>query len=94
MLEPEIVKQIRALTALGWGKKRIARELGIARNSVRRYVREGEAAETQTRPGGWTSRATASAYDRRNELGFSARERPRTETPGWGQFWWRSGVSS
>lgn len=54
MLEPEIVKQIRALTALGWGKKRIARELGIARNSVRRYLREGEAAETQTRPGGWT----------------------------------------
>jgi transposase len=54
MLEPEIVKQIRALTALGWGKKRVAGELGIARNSVRRYLREGEAAKTQTRPGAWT----------------------------------------
>ena len=54
MLEPEIVKEIRALTALGWGKKRIARELGVARNSVRRYLREGEAADTQTRPRAWT----------------------------------------
>ena len=54
MLDPEIVKQLRALAALGWGKKRIARELGIARNSVKRYLREGEAAETQTRPGAWT----------------------------------------
>jgi transposase len=48
------VKQIRALAALGWGKKRLARELGVARNSVRRYLREGAAAETQTRPGAWT----------------------------------------
>ena len=54
MVDPEIVKQIRALAALGWGKKRIARELGVARNSVRRYLREGAAAETQTRPGAWT----------------------------------------
>lgn len=54
MVDPEIVKQIRALAALGWGKKRIARELGIARNSAKRYLREGTAAETQTRPGAWT----------------------------------------
>lgn len=53
MVDPEIVKQIRALAALGGGKKRIARELGVARNSVRRYLREGEPAETQTRPGAW-----------------------------------------
>jgi transposase len=50
MVDPEIVKQLRALHALGWGIKRIARELRIARNSVRRYLREGVAAETQTRP--------------------------------------------
>src|ERR1041384_3405196 len=50
MVDPEIVKQLRALHALGWGSKRIAQELGISRNSVRRYVREGAAAETQTRP--------------------------------------------
>ena len=30
MVEPEIVRQIRALTALGWGSRRIAGELGIA----------------------------------------------------------------
>jgi transposase len=50
MVDPEIVKQLRALHALGWGSKRIAKELGISRNSVRRYVRDGAAAETQVRP--------------------------------------------
>ena len=64
MLEPEVVKQIRALTALGWGMKRIARELGVARNSIRRYLREGVAAETQTRPGAWTLDATQQAAAR------------------------------
>lgn len=54
MLDPEIVVQIRALKSLGWGTKRIAREVGCARNSVRRYLREGVDAETQTRPGAWT----------------------------------------
>ena len=54
MVDPEVVKQIRALAALGWGKKRIARELGVARNSVKRYLRGGAAADTQTRPGAWT----------------------------------------
>jgi DNA invertase Pin-like site-specific DNA recombinase len=50
LVDPEIVRQLRALHALGRGARRIARELGIARNSVRRYLREGAAAETQTRP--------------------------------------------
>ena len=54
MVDPEIVKQLRALSALGWGAKRIARELGIARNSVRRYLRGGVAAERQRRPRAWT----------------------------------------
>ena len=53
MLDPEIVVQIRALRRLGWGTKRIAREVGCARNSVRRYLRDVDA-ETQTRPGAWT----------------------------------------
>jgi DNA invertase Pin-like site-specific DNA recombinase len=51
MVEPEVVRQMRELLALGWGAKRISRELGIARNTVRRYRREGEAAEAQIRPG-------------------------------------------
>ncbi len=50
MVEPEIVRKIRALAALGWGSRSIAAELGIARRTVQRYVRGGEAAETQTRP--------------------------------------------
>jgi transposase len=64
MVDPEIVRHLRALRALGWGIKRIARELGIARNSVRRYLREGEAAETQTRPGAWSLDAAQQASAR------------------------------
>jgi len=41
MIEPELVRQIRELAARGWGSKRVARELGVARNTVRRYVRTG-----------------------------------------------------
>jgi len=58
MLEPEIVSRIRLLHRLGWGTKRIAREVGAARNSVRRYLREGEAAERQERPAARTLDAT------------------------------------
>lgn len=50
MVEPEVVRQIRALVQKGWGAKRIAAELGVARNTVRRYVRGGEGAERQIRP--------------------------------------------
>ena len=64
MLEPEIVKQLRALATLKWGTKRIARELGISRNSIRRYLREGAAAETQTRPAAWTLDAEQQATAR------------------------------
>lgn len=41
MLEPETVRTIIRLNQLGWGRKRIARELGIARNTVRRYLDAG-----------------------------------------------------
>jgi transposase len=51
MVEPEVVRQMRALSELGWGAKRIAQELGVARNTVRRYVRGGVLAEVQQRPG-------------------------------------------
>jgi hypothetical protein len=36
VVEGEIVTAIRDLTGRGWGSKAIARELGIARNTVRR----------------------------------------------------------
>jgi transposase len=50
MLAPEIVRQIRELRSLGWGVKRIVGEMGVARGTVRRYLRGGEAAEVQRRP--------------------------------------------
>ena len=50
MVEPEVVRQVRQLTERGWGAKRIAQELGIARNTVRRYVRDKHA-HVQVRPG-------------------------------------------
>ena len=38
MLEPEEVSAILRLNELGWGAKRIARELGIGRNTARDYI--------------------------------------------------------
>ena len=64
MVDSEIVRQLRALRALGWSIKRLARELGIARNSVRRYLRDGEVADTQMRPGAWTLDAEQQATAR------------------------------
>src|ERR1700681_865333 len=50
MVEPEVLRHMRTLVERGWGSKRIAHELGIARNTVRRYLRGGSAAEAQVRP--------------------------------------------
>src|SRR5262245_10119429 len=50
MVEPELVRQMRSLAGQGWGAKRIARELDVARHTVRRYLRGGEA-ESDSRPG-------------------------------------------
>jgi transposase len=49
MLEPAVVDRIHELAGQGLGSKRIARMLGIARNSVRRYL-AGAPAGFQTRP--------------------------------------------
>ena len=38
MLEPDVVDGIRELSGQGLGSKRITRQLGISRNSVRRYL--------------------------------------------------------
>jgi hypothetical protein len=51
MVEPEVVRQMRELSAMGWGSKRIVQELGVARNTVKRYLRYGADAEIQVRPG-------------------------------------------
>ncbi|MEQ9153458.1 MAG: IS21 family transposase [Parvibaculum sp.] len=41
MLQPDEVAAMVRLHGLGWGAKRLAREFGCARNTVRRYLREG-----------------------------------------------------
>jgi len=66
MVEPEVVRQMRVLAEAGWGAKRIARELGLARNTVRRYLRtRGEEAK-QERP--QARRLTQAEYERAVEL--------------------------
>lgn len=49
MLDPQILTQLRQLHALGWGAKRIAKELGVARNTVRSYLRH-EGRRSEPRP--------------------------------------------
>lgn len=49
MVEPEVVRQMRLLHEAGWGAKSIAKEVGVARNTVRRYLRS-PLAEVQVRP--------------------------------------------
>lgn len=41
MQTPEDVQAMLKLASLGWGAKKIARELGCSRNTVRRYLRAG-----------------------------------------------------
>jgi hypothetical protein len=41
MLEPAAVAAMLRLKELGWGSKRIARELGDSRGTVRRYLEAG-----------------------------------------------------
>lgn len=50
MIEAEVVRQIRLLRDAGWGTKRTAAEVGVARNTVRRYLRSANAG-VETRPG-------------------------------------------
>src|SRR5512147_3060896 len=49
MLQPEVVDRIRELAGQGLGTKRIARQLGVSRNSVRRYL-AGATVGFQERP--------------------------------------------
>ena len=55
MLAPAVVDRIRELSGQGLGSKRIARELGVSRNSVRRYL-AGATVGFQERPAGTSSR--------------------------------------
>jgi hypothetical protein len=61
MVGPEVVQQLRQVAQLGWGSKRIGRTLGIARNTVKRFLRGGAEAEVQVRPKARRLDAVASA---------------------------------
>ncbi len=50
VIEGEIVTAIRELAGRGVGKKTIAREVGVAINTVRRYLRQPMVAGQQVRP--------------------------------------------
>ena len=52
MIEGEVVTAIRTLADRGVGKKTIAREVGVALNTVRRYLRQPIAPGRQIRPAG------------------------------------------
>src|SRR5438067_850094 len=43
MLQPDEVAAMVRLHELGWGAKRLSKEFGCARNTVRRYLRAGGA---------------------------------------------------
>jgi transposase len=50
MLGVELALEIRVLAKHGKGVREIAREVGVSRNTVRRYLRDAEAARYRARP--------------------------------------------
>src|SRR5258705_12394385 len=50
VVEGEVILAIRALADCGVGSKAIARALGVARNTVRRYLRQSSDVTDQVRP--------------------------------------------
>ena len=72
VIDGEIVTAIRELTDRGWGTKAIARELAIARNTVRRYRRQSVVAGHQIRP---PRRLTGDVVDEATTLYMGIAER-------------------
>lgn len=64
VIEPVIVRQIHELAARNWGKKAIARALGIDRDTVRRYLRGAPTVQTRPR----SKKLDVAATARANEL--------------------------
>src|SRR5262245_34180549 len=51
MVDPDDVRAMKELRRLGWGFRSIAQELGVARATVKRYMRGGVQPGVQQRPG-------------------------------------------
>jgi hypothetical protein len=73
VVEGELVLAIRALADCGVGSKAIARAVGVARNTVRRYLRQPIEAEGQRRPTAWHACRAGRAH-----AGPEHRRGPRT----------------
>ncbi len=71
VIEGETVTAIRTLASRGIGKKAIAREVGVALNTVRRYLRHPITAGSQVRPA-----ARRLTDGRRDERGRCTRGQP------------------
>lgn len=80
VIEGDVVTAIRTLAERGVGKKSIAREVDVAMNTVRRYLRQSIAAGVPTRPARRLLRR-ASPVRRMSSM----RARPRATR------WWCSG---
>jgi transposase len=50
VVEADAVRDMKTLREQGWGFKRIAKEIGVARNTVRHYLRDGGSVGTHERP--------------------------------------------
>lgn len=89
MLAPLEVQRMLALQARGWGAKRISKELGCSRNTVREYLRSGgwKPMDVSGRKGhsraaptvAGTAAAPAQGQCRRGAPGAAARVRHRRE---------------
>ena len=77
VIEGELVTAIRTMASRGVGKKTIAREVGVAVNTVRRYLRQPIIAGQQVRPA-----ARRLTDDRPGRPGRSTRGRPEA-MPSW-----------
>ena len=65
MLQPDEVAAMVRLHELGWGAKRLSKEFGCARNTVRRYLRAGGVVPFVNR------RSIGTPYRRANGTPFS-----------------------
>lgn len=62
MLGGELALEIRVLAKHGKGMREIAREMGVSRNTVRRYLRDPEAARYRPRPSRLSKLAAFEGY--------------------------------
>ena len=97
MLQGEEVAAMVRLHELGWGAKRLSKEFGCARNTVRRYLRAGGAApfrkpERKTAFDGledWLREHVIPALPASTVIAIAGRQPPQAawrKNPGWSEL--------